>query len=192
MLEYLLVIAVVFGVNVVPAFAPPTWIVLVYFSIAQDLNPVALVVIGVLSAASGRYILASYFRKFRNKFPKSYVRNMENAGSHLTKSSAHLSALFALFFISPLSSAQLFEAAGIMKNLALKPITLAFAVGRLGTYSIYVFGAHAAQQTNLGQILTKELATPKAIAIQVLMVIALVGLGLVQWEPHTENVETVL
>lgn len=187
MLEYLLVIAVVFVVNVVPAFAPPTWIVLVYFSITQDLNPVALIVLGVLSAASGRYILASYFRKFRNRFPKSYVRNVENAGTHLTKSSAHLSALFALFFVSPLSSAQLFEAAGIMKNIALKPITLAFAVGRLATYSIYVLGAHAAQQTSLGQIMTKEIASPQAIAIQVLMVIALVGLGMVKWEPHSRN-----
>jgi hypothetical protein len=40
---YLAVVAVVFLANLIPAFAPPTWVILVLFKLNWRLNPVALV-----------------------------------------------------------------------------------------------------------------------------------------------------
>lgn len=184
MASYLAVLAVVFIANVIPAFAPPTWSILVFFTLTYTLLPVPTIVLGILGAASGRYVLATLFRRYRHKLPHWYLINMENAATHLTKSNAHLGALFLLFFISPLSSAQLFEAAGIMKNIALRPLVLAFAGGRVITYTIYVTGAHLLQQSSFGDILMANLKSPKAIATQIILVVALVALGMVKWKPH--------
>lgn len=181
---YLIAAALIFFVNVVPAFAPPTWTVLVFLSLNYDLHAGALIVIGIISATSGRYVLASAFRKYRDRLPSGWVTNMENAGTHLTKSQGHTWALFTLFFLSPLSSAQLFEAAGVMKSVPLKPLAVAFAGGRVITYTTYVSGAHALKATSLGDVITENISSPSAIAVQIAMVIGLVMLGNIKWKPH--------
>jgi hypothetical protein len=45
-------------VNLLPAFGPPTWVVLVLFKLNWHLSPVALVIAGALAAGVGRYCLA--------------------------------------------------------------------------------------------------------------------------------------
>ena len=180
---YLFAAFIIFIMNALPAFAPPTWSILVFFSLKYQLEPVALIILGVLSASSGRLILAMYFRKVRERLPKGWVTNMENAGTHLRKSTKHATALFLLFFLSPLSSAQLFEAAGVMKNQPLKPLIGAFAAGRVLTYSTYVTGAGILSASSLGDLIREKMTSPSAIAIQILMVLALVMLGNIKWKP---------
>jgi hypothetical protein len=183
--EILIVFAIIFGMNLLPAFAPPTWTVLAYFALTLGTSDYLLIAIGVIAASSGRWVLATLFRRYRGKLPNSYVQNMENAASHLTKSQHHTRALLALFLISPLSSAQLFEAAGIMKSIAIKPLVLAFAAGRLVTYSVTVTGASAVAASSFGDVLLTSLKSPAAIAIQVVMIAALVALGSIKWKPHS-------
>ena len=57
MLAYLAVFGIVLGVNLMPAFGPPTWTILVLYRFQSDLNPVALVVVGAIAAALGRLAL---------------------------------------------------------------------------------------------------------------------------------------
>jgi hypothetical protein len=59
MTDWLLVVGTIFGVNLLPAFGPPTWAVLVFFRLNSDLPAVPLVLVGALSAASGRFVLAT-------------------------------------------------------------------------------------------------------------------------------------
>lgn len=183
---YALAFATVFLCNLVPAFAPPTWAVLVFFTLHYRLDAPGLIVLGVVAASSGRYLLASAFRRYRSLLPTWYLVNMENAGAQLTRSMAHTSALLALFFLSPLSSAQLFEAAGIMTRIRLRPLVLAFAAGRMVTYSMYVGGAHYVQETSIGALITRNLTTPQGIAAQVAMVVGLVALGAIRWRPVSD------
>ncbi|MEY4312079.1 MAG: hypothetical protein RLZZ571_849 [Actinomycetota bacterium] len=183
MSTYLLVATVIFVLNALPAFAPPTWSILVFFAIRYELEPALLIPIGVIAASGGRWILALYFRKLRDQLPKGWVANMENAGTHFRKSTPHATALFVLFFLSPISSAQLFEAAGVIKNQPLRPLIGAFAAGRVLTYSIYVTGAHAISSSNLGDLIREKMTSPSAIAIQILMVLGLVLLGNIKWKP---------
>lgn len=181
MSNYLTVVAIITFANMLPAFAPPTWSLLVFFTMRYHLNPVALILCGVASATMGRAILAYSFRAIRNWLPKGYVANMETMGAQIEKNRSRVFGLLALFFISPLSSAQLFEGAGIIKRINLKPLLIAFAGGRLISYSFYVSGASALKDSSLGKLITREITSPWAIAIQVLLILALVALGNVKW-----------
>lgn len=179
---YIFAILAIIFLNALPAFAPPTWMALVFFLINYDANPVALVLLGVISATTGRAILAWYFRKFSHLVPSKFSRNMEYAGEYFTSQSTKRYALLAIFFLSPVSSAQLFEAAGMMKSVNLKPLLGAFAIGRTFTYSTYVTGAAALAATNFGEILISQLKSPWAIAVQLAMIAGLIGLGSFDWK----------
>jgi hypothetical protein len=110
--SYLLAGLVIVLANLIPAFAPPTWAILVYFSFGYHLHSIPLILIGVLSATMGRAVLALLFRALAPYLPRGYVTNLENLGSRITTDSRSAMGLFFLFFLSPISSAQLFEAAG--------------------------------------------------------------------------------
>ena len=181
MSNYLAVVGVITFANMLPAFAPPTWTLLVFFTLRYHLNPIALVLCGVASATMGRAALAYSFRALRKWLPKGYVANMESMGEQIEKNRNRTFGLLALFFISPLSSAQLFEGAGIIKRTALRPLLLAFACGRLITYSFYVSGTHAIRETSFGKLIAKEITSPWAIAIQILFIAVLIVLGNIKW-----------
>ena len=184
---YLIAAIAIIALNALPAFAPPTWMALVFFLINYESNPVALVVVGVVSATAGRFFLAWYFRKFAHLIPTKFSKNMEYAGHYFTNHSSKRYALFALFFFSPLSSAQLFEAAGLMKTIKLKPLLLAFAAGRIVTYSTYVTGAAVLAATNFGEVLISQLKSPWAIALQIAMIAGLIALGSIDWKKRLRH-----
>lgn len=179
---YLAAVGAIILLNAVPAFAPPTWMALVFFLIHYNLNPIALVILGVLSATAGRAILAWYFRKFAHLVPTKFSKNMEYAGQYFTDHSNRRFALLTIFFLSPVSSAQLFEAAGMMKSVSLKPLLGVFALGRSITYSTYVTGASVIAATSLGELLISEMKSPWAIAVQLVMIAGLVALGSIDWK----------
>ncbi len=178
---YLIAAIAIILLNLIPVFAPPTWMALVFFLYNYDLNPVVLVMVGVLSATVGRGLLAGFFRKFVHLVPTHFSRNMEYAGQYLESRKERRFALMALFFISPLSSAQLFEAAGMMKIVALRPLLLVFALGRTISYSTYISGAAVFATTSFGEILITQLKSPWAVSVQIAMIAALIGLGFVDW-----------
>ena len=180
--QYLLVALVIFGFNLVPAFAPPTWSALVFFNFRYDLNPVLLILVGIIAAVAGRAGLFELFRKFRRFLPKGYLANMAKLGHYLEESKGRFFAILALFFVSPLSSAQLFEAAALMNRMRLKPLLFAFATGRLFSYSFYVFGSAQLKSTSIGQIIEDQITSPLAILIQLLMIIGVIALGNIDWK----------
>lgn len=179
---YLLACLAIIALNVIPAFAPPTWMLLVFLLINHDVNPLALVIIGVLGATTGRAILAWYFRKFAHLIPSTFATNMEYAGRYIESRPDRRYAVLALFLISPISSAQLFEAAGMMKTIKLKPLLAAFALGRTFSYSTYVTGTVALAATTFGEVLIAEIKSPLAIGIQLAMIAGFIFLGLIDWK----------
>ena len=184
---YLAAGLVILLANMLPAFAPPTWAILVFFVLTKQPSPVALVPIGVLAAVTGRGFLALTFRRLRNWLPSGYVANMAAAGAALTRTRGRSLAVLFLFLVSPLSSAQLFEAAGLMEKVKLRPLLIAFGIGRLVSYSLYVSGAHAIQATSLGTLFEKYLTSPQAILVEVVLVLGLVALGNIDWAKLTNG-----
>jgi hypothetical protein len=179
MAQYLLVAAVVFGVNLLPAFGPPTWAVLVLFRLNSHLPAVPLVLVGALSAAGGRLLLAAFSRRFRSRLSAKRRANLEAARDLFAGSRAKGLAALGLFALSPIPSAQLFIGAGLL-DIALIPLTAAFFAGRLVSYSIYVSAASLADR-HFGDLLRNSLISPLGVSLQVLTLAALVGLVRVDW-----------
>ncbi len=177
--RYLEVAAIVFALNLLPAFGPPTWAVLVLFKLNWHLHPVMLVVIGVVSAGAGRFLLALATKGSRKWLPKERVASLKAAGTYLRKHRAGSAAGLAVFAVSPLPSAQLFEAAALA-DIPLVPVTAAFMTGRVLTYSLYLGGAAAAQKS-FGDTFRKGLTSPYAIGIEIAMLIGVVLLARVDW-----------
>jgi uncharacterized membrane protein YdjX (TVP38/TMEM64 family) len=86
----------------------------------------------------------------------------------------------ALFALSPVPSAQLFEAAGLAK-VKLLAFTMAFFSGRLVSYSIYAMTARTLRSGTLGEAFTERLSSPLGVALQLLMIGALVALTMIDW-----------
>jgi membrane protein YqaA with SNARE-associated domain len=176
---YLALFGIVFAINLLPAFGPPTWAVLVFTRLHWHLNPVALVIVGAIAAASGRYVLALGARRFGGHLPARMKTNLEDARALLDRRPRGAIALFCLFIVSPLPSAQLFIAAGLLE-LNLRLLTLAFFVGRLVSYSIYVSVAVVADR-HFGNVLGRLFGSPWSIALQLALLAAVCLLPLVNW-----------
>jgi membrane protein YqaA with SNARE-associated domain len=177
--DWLLVVATIFGVNLLPAFGPPTWAVLVFFRLNSDLPAVPLVLVGAFAAVWGWLFFAAKTRHFRGRFSAKRRENLEAAEQVLVGSRAKALAGLGLFALSPVPSAQLFVAAGLL-TVPLVPLTIAFFVGRLVSYSIYVAAASAAKES-LGDVLGDIVGSPLGIALQVAMLAGLVLLLRVDW-----------
>ena len=172
---------IVFLCNLAPMFAPPTWSIIVFFLITKDLNPVAAVIVAAFAAGSGRYLLAISTRALRNYIPEKARKNLYDAGVVFDENQNRRYGLIALFVISPLPSAQLFEAAGLMQ-MNLKRLTLAFFSGRIVTYSIYAAGAATLKTTDFGTILTKALKSPFAWAIEIASLALIILIAKIDWK----------
>jgi hypothetical protein len=179
-MTYVVVFFLVFGINLLPAFGPPTWSILVLYRLNSNLNAVALVLIGALAAASGRYLLALGSRRLRNRFSEKRRNSLEAVRKRLEGGRGKSIAALGLFALSPIPSAQLFEGAGIT-GLPLNRVVPAFFAGRLVSYSIYVAGASAVDQSSVGDTFRRSLTDWRGIAVQVVFLIAVVLLVRIDW-----------
>jgi len=169
--QYAIAIGAVFAVNLLPAFGPPTWAVLVFFSLDFDLPAVPLVLGGAMAAASGRFLLATGSRALRPRFSPARLARLDRAEASLRRDRGRAAAGLGLFALSPVPSGQLFVAAGLM-TVPLLPLTAAFFAGRLVSYSLYVGIAHVAEH-NLGSLALDSLTSPWGMALQIAMLAGL-------------------
>jgi hypothetical protein len=179
MLTYLALAGVVFGVNLLPAFGPPTWSLLVFFRLQSQIPAIPLVLIGALAAATGRLVLAVTSRRFRGRLSAERLEQLAAARDAISGGRKRALAGLGLFALSPLPSAQLFVAAGLLAA-PIVALTAAFFAGRLVSYSLYVAAASAAK-ASLGSIVANPLTSPAGIALQVAMLAALVALVRIDW-----------
>ena len=163
-----------------PAFGPPTWSIIVLYGFNSDLPVPAIVGTGAVAAALGRFCLAHGTRLLRHWISDKTKANLAAAREALKKDRRRGMLALGLFALSPVPSAQLFEAAGLT-GVRLLPFTLAFFAGRLVSYSIYAGSAQAVEHLTLGQTFRDALTSPLGIGLQVIMLAALVALAKVDW-----------
>jgi uncharacterized membrane protein YdjX (TVP38/TMEM64 family) len=181
--DYLIFFLIVLGVNLMPAFGPPTWSIIVLYGLNSKLPVPALVLAGALAAAMGRYLLAHGFRLLADRLPETTRRNLAAASQALGRRKRNAILGLGLFALSPLPSAQLFEAAGLTR-VRLLPFTAAFFAGRVVSYSIYAFSAQHIRDSSLGDAFRRSLTNPVGIALQLIMLGLLVALSQIDWEKH--------
>jgi len=178
--DYLLLVLIVFGVNLMPAFGPPTWTILVVYRLNTDIPTWLLVLIGAGAAACGRLVLAHAFRLFGRHLSEKSRQNLEAARAALERNRRNTIVALALFAISPIPSAQLFEAAGLA-GMRLLGFTAAFFAGRIVSYTIYAYGAGRLRDTSLGEALQGGFNNPWVIGLQVMLIVALVAMTRIKW-----------
>ena len=171
--------AVVFAVNLLPAFGPPTWAIIAYFAVRDDVPMVPLVACGAVAAASGRLLLATASAHSRDRLSPERRANLEALQVKVTSSRRGGLVGLALFALSPVPSAQLFVAAGLT-GTRLVPLTVAFFAGRLVSYSIYASAASVAAD-RLGSTLGEGFGSPWAITLQVVMLAGIVLIVRAPW-----------
>ncbi len=179
--ELAIFLAVVFAVNLMPAFGPPTWTIVALYALRGEIGIGVLVVAGALAAAAGRLALAHATRHLGARVLSDRARaNLAAARTALERRRRNTAIGLGVFALSPIPSAQLFEAAGLA-GLRLLPFTAAFFAGRLVSYAIYAASAKGIAATSVGAAFRRELASPLGIAVQIALLVAVVLLTRIDW-----------
>ena len=181
----LLLFVLIFGLNVIPAFAPPTWmaLALVGFEFPAT-NTVLLALIGAVAATLGRVTLAHLsHRLVRGKLlSEAHRKNIDVIKDRLEKRTALTVGLFLFYAFSPLPSNFLFMAYGLT-GLPLLRVVLPFFVGRTASYSFFIIsGAAAGRRFHVDSIESAFAASAWFIASQVILLGALYAFTRVDWK----------
>jgi hypothetical protein len=140
-----LLFLIVFGLNVIPAFAPPTWMVFSYIGFRYvAVNVVLLALVGATAATLGRIVLAKMARiVVRQRFMSDATReNIDAIREHLEPRRKLTFGIFLFFAFTPLPSNTLFIAYGLTA-MKLRLIAVPFFIGRSVSYSFWGFTASA-------------------------------------------------
>ena len=175
--------AVVFALNVIPAFAPPTWMALSWIGFRHPFdNPFVLAVIGALAATTGRIVLAKLARIIRRHFISDTMR--ENIDVIKESLERHRTLTFSgllLYAFGPFPSNYLFIAYGLTA-LPLWLAAVPFFIGRCVSYSFFVFTAsEVSQRLSLEATEAQPYFGVYFVVSQVLLLGAVVVLARIDW-----------
>jgi len=180
--DYLIVFAVVFFFNILPAFAPPTWATLSYFKLRNpSLSTFELALVGVVASTLGRFVLYLYsYYLGRRVITGKRAENLYYLKRLIEEHGPFIGSF--LYALGPLPSNFLFIVAGLSGARVL-PILAGFFLGRLISYTtlIYIsfklFGRAA------------ELLEEYRWLLDVVALAAAVALVFVDWKSVYERVE---
>ncbi len=179
MFLYFKLFAYVFGSSLIPIFGPPSWIFVIYFKQRYHLDFFPTILLGAFSTTMGRLALAKATQASRRFIPSKYRANLDATREVLEKRQGSTWLFISLFVVSPLPSAQLFEAAGLI-DAPLWPLGLAFFLGRLVTYAIYLSVANVTIG-NIDNIWQLNLRSPLAIALQLTGLLTIILIANYKW-----------
>ncbi len=132
--------AVIFVVNCLPAFAPPTWMVVSAMTLSSPGgNPWLTALVAATAATAGRLVLAKLaFILVRQRWLSERTKeNVDLVKARLEKHNAMTFGAVLAYTCSPLPSNSLFIAYGLT-SLPLAPVAAASFIGRFLTYSVWV------------------------------------------------------
>lgn len=141
----LLLFLTVFLLNVIPAFAPPTWMVFSFLGFRYpDHAGWIFALVGAIAATSGRFVLAKMSRGIiRNRWLSESARvNVDTIKGELEKRPKLTFGVFLFYAFTPLPSNYLYIAYGLT-TLPLLRLVVPFLLGRFVSYAVWAHGAAA-------------------------------------------------
>ncbi len=147
-MEFVLIFGLIFLLNLIPAFAPPTWMAVSYLGVKYPaMNTLGLAVLGATAATLGRLTLARLTRVLiREKLLSEATRQSVDSIREAIESRRKLTfSLFLFYAFSPLPSNNLFLAYGLT-SLGWSLIAIPFFLGRVVSYAVWFKTAAAASQ----------------------------------------------
>src|SRR6516225_3159414 len=136
---------VIFVLNLLPAFAPPTWTAMSFIGLTiPSINFVSLAVVAASAATFGRITLAKLSRAIvRQRLLSEQTRCNVDAIRHgIERRPVTTFGTFLAYAFSPLPSNYLFIAYGLT-SLPITFLALPFFVGRLVSYAFWIRTASA-------------------------------------------------
>lgn len=140
-LNYLEVLLLAFLSNVVPAFAPPTWMVLSIYQIDHPLlDTLVIVFLGVVGSVVGRLVMYYYSRLLSKYVPAKYAENLASFKALFEKRRVGIFVGSFIYSIGPLPANILFIASGVARA-EIWPILGGFALARVVSYMLLVYAS---------------------------------------------------
>ena len=102
-----LLFGLIFGLNLIPAFAPPTWMALAFVGFEfPETNPLLLALVGAVAATLGRLTLAklSHWLLRQKLLSEAHRTNIDVIKERLEKRTALTFSLFLFYAFSPRES----------------------------------------------------------------------------------------
>lgn len=180
-----LLFVLVFALNLIPAFAPPTWMALALVGFQyHDTSAALLAGVGAVAATLGRLTLAKLSHRIvRQKLLSDAHRaNIDVIKDRLEKRKALTASVFLFYAFSPLPSNFLFIAYGLT-GLPLLRVALPFFIGRLVSYGFFIMGGAAAgRRFEIDSMVSGAYALAWFIGTQLLILGALYCFTHVDWK----------
>ncbi len=184
MLGALSLFLVVFVLNVIPAFAPPTWMVLSYVGFTHPMHNLALLaIVAAAAATTGRVLLAKMSREIIRKklLSEASRRNIDTLRVRLEGRTKLTFSVFLLFAFSPLPSNFLFIAYGLT-GMRLATVAVPFLIGRSVSYSFWgMAGSAVSRAIELESTEALSYLGAYFIVTQVLLLTLLYAFTKVDW-----------
>jgi hypothetical protein len=173
--------AVVFAINIVPAFMPATWMVVAFFFIVYSLPLWPLCFGCAVAATGGRSVLTLISKRWGwELLSVKQQQNVAALGDWLNGKSGWKQALATLVYASgPIPSNQMFIAAGLSR-VKVGPIAAGFFAGRMVSYPFFAATARGVTD-HFGNIFIKEWKDPKFIALELISVAGVVAFARIPW-----------
>ena len=172
-------LALVFLINLVPAFMPSSWMVLAFFYIKFGLPLLALAVGGTILSGLGRLVLARASLILKRRFLKGKESDLDELGGFLNDHRNYVGLTVFLYTLSPLPTNNLFIAAGMVEvNMA--RVMLGFWVGRIPANTLLVWTTGKVFNS-LGSLFTGVYGDWAAIGLQLASLGSIVLLYRLPW-----------
>ncbi len=152
--------------NITPILAPPTWAMLAYFHVQQDVAILPATIIGAFGATVGRVLLALASRRFGTRLiPARRQADVERAITRIRDEKRLSIPLLGLFAVGPVPKSLLFMAAG-MARIPLAPGAIVYGFARAAIYGVALTATSQAA-SSLSEVITSPVGGPILIATQV-------------------------
>jgi membrane protein YqaA with SNARE-associated domain len=189
-LGYLGVFALVFVLNVIPAFVPPSWAVLslIYLLYPQYFSPLPLALIGCIASTLGRFILSYIGTASRAIMGETRKESLTDLRKTIESNKAGGFLLSLAVALSPLPSNMYFIMIGVMKYQVIE-VFLGFTLGRFISYLLLVSLVKVAAHS------FRQLFRNEFYAVTIIDLIALASvfiLAIIDWHKLIEERRIVI
>ena len=171
--------ALIFVINMVPAFMPASWMVMAFFYIQFDVPLLLLTLGGALCSGLGRIVLAKGSRWVKRNHMESKQQDLDDLGAFLDERRNAAGSTVFLYSLSPLPTNNLFIAAG-MAEVNLAWVLTGFWCARAIADTFWVWTTDQVFAT-LGDVFGDTYTSWLGIGFQLLGVTSIALLYLLPW-----------
>lgn len=180
----ILLFLLVYLLNLIPAFAPPTWMVFSFIGFRYPEHQGTLLALaGACAATLGRVTLAKLSHVIvRRRFLSEGTRaNIDAIREHLERRRKLTFSVFLFYALTPLPSNYLFIAYGLT-GMGLPLIALPFFLGRLASYRLWSLTASTvARNVNFESTEALPYLSAYFVVSQILLLLLIYAFTKVDW-----------